>query len=172
MLEKGLLGVTVLLLAGVLYVFRDSVQPQIRSVLALGRTPVGVQKGAAVAPTNSNPRANPHRRRAQRLAINLEVPLKARPVPPVLRTFPMPPAPDEVQIRSGLSRAEVIDRFGIPTSSATWRDSRILDEKFIYLDRQKTTMVLLQNGKVISSRTDTFPRRITSAPEQISIEWD
>ena len=170
MLEKAILGITALLLVGVAFVFRDTWRPEIQRVFSAGRAPAA-QPAVVVPESKTKPKANPHRASAQRMATEaepapVEIPKPAAPTPVASR-----PVVEMHDVPRGISRADLIDRFGMPTSSATWRDSKILNEKLIYRDQRWTTAVLIQNGTVISSNTDSSFHRIASQPE-IRIEWD
>lgn len=170
MLEKTILGITALLLVGVAFVFRDTWRREIQNVYSAGRAPAA-QPAAVVPEAKTKPKANPHRASAQRLATEVEpapveIPKPAAPMPVASR-----PVIEMQEVPRGISRAELIDRFGMPTSSATWRDSKVLNEKLIYRDQRRTTAVLIQDGTVISSNADSSVHRIASQPE-IRIEWD
>jgi hypothetical protein len=76
--------------------------------------------------------------------------------PPTVLDIPVqiPAALRESDVRPSMSRAELIERFGAPDLGAAWSDAGKLNEKLYYRRTESSEVeVLVQNGKVVSSRS-------------------
>ena len=64
-----------------------------------------------------------------------------------------PPFPAAADVQAGMTKDEMITKFGSPRIAASWAENGYLAEKFIYTRDAQLTAVMLLNGEVVRSRT-------------------
>ena len=71
---------------------------------------------------------------------------------------PAPHFPDTKDLRAGLTGDQIIAEFGQPTARVTTSEDGRLVERYYYLNRERTRLIVanLQNGQVVSA--DKSPR--------------
>lgn len=163
MLERGLLATAVLLVLGVAYVLRDSVPAEVRRLVS-GSREAGPARQAATPPARATRGLRGRATRSADLAAVNE------PVSTTVITVQVPPFPEAAAVRPGMSRVEVVHRFGSPNWKATWTQSRTLYEEYTYVDRQRATELWIQAGRVVSSQTGDAANLLSAS--QVSIDWD
>lgn len=169
MLERGLLATAVLLVLGVIYVLRDSVPVEIRR-LVTGSQDAGPARQTATPTPVSKRAARLDRGLRGRTARSADLAAVNGPVSTTVIYVQIPPFPEAPAIRPGMSSGDVVHRFGPPNWKATWADLRTLNEKYTYVDHQRTTELLIQAGRVVSCQTGAPSNRLSGS--QISIDWD
>ncbi|MFN7998300.1 MAG: hypothetical protein U0Q18_32060 [Bryobacteraceae bacterium] len=168
MLEKVMLGITALLAIGILYVSRDSI-PQVRALL--NPTPSGAGAAAYKVPSSAGQTQAKQKSVVHKSATSepdVLPPVVTQSAPIVVRVPLCCPQPG--QIRSGMRQADVIEKFGDPDSQAVWTDSSTLNQKLVYRDKTKSTAVLIQGGKVVSTRTEAETNHSISSRE-VKAQW-
>ena len=167
MLEKLLLAGTAVLLIGLAYAYRDTI---LGYSLAVSGTSAPTKK-TTVIPANKPVEKPHHAARAVKPSVS-DLPANRTLPPATLVALAKPPAPLVVEVPKGISRAEVIDRCGVPASRVTWRDSKGLHEQYLYADNHKEESVLMRNGTVVASRTQPVVRgRVTDQNPEVMVEW-
>lgn len=155
MLERGLLATAVLLVLGVAYVMRDAVPAGIRNLVTGSREADPARQAAKPSPdTKQAVRADRGLRgKAPRPAKLEAMEAMNEPVPTTVVTVPIPPFPEAAAVRPGMSRGEVVRRFGSPNWKATWAESGTLHEDYTYVDHERATELSIQAGRVVTSQT-------------------
>ena len=91
-------------------------------------------------------------RRKQRVSSaetpRLEIP--RRDVPALEVSVPIPPFPSRSEVRLGMSRTELTERFGEPDATATWFEKGSLHEKLLYRSLDKSAEIAIEGGRVAS----------------------
>jgi hypothetical protein len=152
------IGVSVVLFFITLNIlFKDSFPSGVRNVWSrVTGTPaqVTVTTDTPVPPPVEEPKRKPKLRAHARIADPPEpLPEKKPPTEVVKVELPPPPFPTAQDLRAGMSRREMIGRFGAPRFTASWSESGSLAEKFIYIREAQVTAVILRDGEVVISRT-------------------
>lgn len=169
MLERGLLATAVLLVLGVAYVLRDSVPAEIRRLVSGSREASPARQAATPSP-DIKQAARATRGLRGRATGSAELAAVNGPVSTTVVTVQVPPFPEAAAIRPGMSKFEVVRRFGSPNWKATWTESRTLYEEYTYVDRQRATELWIQAGRVVSSQSGAAANLLSSS--QVSIDWD
>ena len=108
--------------------------------------------------------------RTKQLAANQEFvlpDLPRRPMPTYQLDVPIPPFPTAADVRTGMRRDDILAKFGEPDAFASWSEEGMLREKLIYRSGKRSTEIVIQGGRVISSSSDTSAlsrRRETNFP--------
>ena len=151
------IGISVVLFFVTLNVFfRDSLNKGARDVWSLVAgsettvTPVPTPP-VEEAKTKPKVRARPQPQAARE--VEPPEPLKTEAAPPPPKVEPPPPFPMAEELKAGMSRKEMMGRFGAPRFTASWSDNGALSEKFIYTREAQVTAVILRDGQVVTSRT-------------------
>jgi len=150
MLERTLLVVTVLVALGAVYVLRDSLRVGIDRWVAGDQEPGRTQQAATPSPGTKQAARADRGLRGPR-PTNLED--LNEPVSTTVIDVQIPPFPEATAVRLGMSKGEVVRRFGPPNWKAIWTESRTLQEKYAYVDNERATVMFIQAGKVVSSWT-------------------
>jgi hypothetical protein len=149
---QKLLVVLVLLTLGVLFLFRDSTTASMPVALQNILSGSGGQRRdfgpASPSAGGSVEKPKPG---TKRIAKGKEIP--PRDIIPVYEIdVPIPPFPSKSKVRVGMSRAELIGRFGEPNVRATWSDKGTEREKLLYQGQERSTEILIEDGSVVSTK--------------------
>jgi hypothetical protein len=136
--------------------FKDSVPSGVREMWSrvTGAAAQGnVTSATTGAPAVKEPKPKPKLRpRAQPAAVPEPLP-ETKPPTEVVKVELPPPFPIAEDLKAGMTRREMIGRFGAPRFTASWSESGALAEKFIYTRDAQVTAVILRDGHVVISRT-------------------
>ena len=169
MLERGLLAIAVLVVLGVAYVVRDSVPAELRRLVGGSQDAAPARQTATPSPgIKHGARAARGGTRENHTLATLDA--MSEPASTTVIAVKIPPFPERNAIRPGMSRDEIVRRFGPPNWKATWTEWDTLYEKYTYVDHQRATALLIQAGRVASSQTDPTSNRLSTS--QINVEWD
>jgi hypothetical protein len=152
------IGICVVLFLVTLNIFfRDSLQHGVRDVWSsVTGSQVAVSQPPSAAPVvESAPKPKAKARKQPRPAPEPEPePAKkeAALAAPKVET-PPPPFPKADDLKAGMTKKEMMSRFGAPRFTASWSDAGALSEKFIYIREEQVTAVILRDGQVVTSRT-------------------
>jgi hypothetical protein len=162
------LATAVLVLLGVGYILRDSIPAEIRRLMSGSREAAPALQTARPSPDLKQPRAT--RRLRGGATGSAELAALNEPVSTAVINVQVPPFPEAAAILPGMSKAEVVRRFGPPNWKVTWTDSRTLNEKYAYMDHQRVTELLIQAGRVVSRQTGAASNRLSVS--RVSIDWE
>jgi hypothetical protein len=145
------IGVSVILLLIMLAIFFKGstvTEPQVASVPpTAGKSP-----GKPEAKPKSKGQLERRHKAAQEAEPDI-IETSGLPVIKVKVETPPPPFPAASDVKAGMSREEMISKFGNPRVAASWAEHGSLAEKFIYTRDAQVTAVMLLDGEVVRSRT-------------------
>jgi hypothetical protein len=146
------IGVSVILLVIMLSIFfKGSAVTESQVATA---APPPTAKSAATPEAKPKTKAQLERRRKAREAeAEPEMHEPEIPVMTVTVEVPSPPFPAAADVKAGMTREEMIGKFGTPRVAASWAENGYLAEKFIYTRDAQVTAVMLLDGEVVRSRT-------------------
>jgi len=139
--------------------FKDPVQRTVRDVWSVvsgsstNVTPSANATPAAPAPPKAKTKQHARPAREEELAKVTE-PKETLVPPKTVEVTPQPPPfPSADDLKAGMTREELLARFGQPRFTASWSENGMLAEKFIYSRDARVTAVILRDGEVVTSRT-------------------
>jgi hypothetical protein len=154
MIYRGVLAIVVLLvvLLGVFFI-TDSMPAGLRKYLGWAPVePAAAPVAAAPAKDKTGPKPKAEYQAHQTMSHEAAAQVQAQPKRAQSRQLSS--LPNEADLLPGTPREEVLQKFGQPDYTAKWSRGGTLNEKYIYGQGETATSIMLQNGKVISSRTE------------------
>jgi hypothetical protein len=146
------IGLSIILLVVMLIIFFKGPDSSETQAAAMAAIPQPAAKPAAASEPKAKPKVHTERRRDAREG-DAEPQNPATPVLTVTVEIPPPPFPGAGDVTPGMTREQMIGRFGTPRVAASWAENGSLAEKFIYTRDAQVTAVMLLDGEVVRSRT-------------------
>ncbi len=150
------IGICVLLFVVTLNLFfRDSLHNKVRDVWS---RVTGTQIAVTPAPVTGpavEAASKPKLHTRHRAAPEVQPEPEKKDPPPVTQKVETPPLPFPTadDLKAGMTKKEMMSRFGAPRFTASWSEGGSLSEKFIYARDEQVTAVILRDGHVVTSRT-------------------
>ena len=148
-LAPTLAAILVICVGALTYLYKDSMPVTVRKMLTWDSGP------AQVPQPEPAPKPVHKAKRKARAAENSPQPMLNLPVQVYEMVIELPPFPRAVDVKAGMTRDELIHKFGAPTLSATWTDVGSLNERYVYVQNGRLTTVVIRDGRVVSGRTDS-----------------
>jgi len=151
-------GVLAILMVGVLIYAVMSLRVPDRAVRVFrALTGEPVKPAAPESSSSASPSKDPRKARARKPVQAKAAAAPAEPLEvPVLEVMVRLPAfPTSENVRLGTARTNLVSQFGEPDLKATTAISKRLVERYVYsIAKDRTTMVMLSDAKVIGVSTD------------------